>query len=186
MMMSFFKIVFSATLLLFVQAVAQDNEVRKTDYIYFETDRYQCRFYAPKGWKFDIENARLDNYSAALFPDTNQYYDSEIIIYIWIFGIKNQTCQKFVSSDSAAYIKDDSNIVFMRSDSVKTASNQNVIYFETADPGGKYELAAVGYIPTGNEIIVYEMNITNRAYFASAQFVFREALSGFSLTELPE
>jgi len=171
--------------LVFSISVAQDDQQPPDailrPYIFYETNQYTCKFIAPEHWKFDLNNAQLDDYSAALLPDTNEYYDSGIIIFIWIFNGRQYTYDQFVSYDSAAYIKENPEIKFMRTDSVLTKTDQWVTYFETAEPGGKYELAAVGYIPAGNEIIVYEMNITNRLFFSEAQFAIRDALEGFEL-----
>ena len=171
-------------LLLAVTAAAQDDQ--KADYIYFESDNYICRFQAPEDWKFDLDNARMDNYSAAIIPDTNEYYDAGVIIYLWIFRGENYSYPKFVTTDSSAYIKKNPDIVFKKADSVLTQSKQRVTYYETADPGGKYELTFVGYIPTGKEIIIYEMNITSRLYYSDAHFKFREAMSGFSIEDKGE
>ncbi len=171
-------------ILLPCQIYGQDEQKEtKPDYIYYESDEYLCRFNAPIGWKFDIDNARLDNYSAALFPDTSEYYNSGIIIYIWIFGTKEYSYQKFVTADSIAYIKENPKIAFKKTDSVLTETKQSVFYYETADPGGLYDLCFVGYIPAGDEIIVYEMNITDRLYYPEANHFFRQALTGFSLVE---
>lgn len=166
---------------------AQDEQKEtKPDYIYYESDEYLCRFNAPIGWKFDIDNARLDNYSAALFPDTSEYYNSGLIIYIWIFGTKEYSYEKFITADSLAYLKENPKIVFKKTDSVLTESKQSVLYYETADPGGLYDLCFVGYIPAGDEIIVYQMDITDRLYYPEANHFFRVALSGFSLVEKEE
>ena len=186
--MKLFAIIFIACLILLpCHNFAQDNEKNQApDYIYYESEEYLCKFNAPENWKFDLDNAQLDDYSAALFPDTNEYYNSNVIIYIWIFGTKDYSYQKFVTADSISYIKENPKIVFKKTDSVLTESDQSVIYYETADPGGEYDLAFVGYIPAGNEIIIYEMNITDRLYYPDAHHKFREALAGFLLLEKEE
>ena len=164
--------------------IAQDEQKEIIpQYIYYESDNYLCKFNAPVNWKFDLDNARLDNYSAALLPDTNQYYNSGLIIFIWIFGTKEYSYEKFITADSIAYIKDNPKVAFKKADSVLTASDQSVLYYETADPGGLYDLCFVGYIPAGDEIIIYEMNITDRLYYPEANHFFRQALSGFELVE---
>ena len=183
-MRSFLLITFAIIFLLPCHSYTQDEKKEtKPDYIYYESEKYLCKFNAPENWKFDLDNAQLDNYSAALFPDTNEYYNSGIIIYIWIFGTKQYSYQKFVTADSMEYIKENPKIVFKKADSVLTETNQYVLYYETADPGAEYKLTFVGYIPAGDEIIVYEMNITDRLYYPEANHFFREALSGFSLVE---
>ena len=191
-MRSFLFLIVSACIILLpcLRYAQDENEKKqnekKPDYIFYESENYLCRFEAPENWKFDLDNAQLDDYSAALFPDTNEYYNSDIIIYIWIFGTREYSYQKFVTADSLAYIKENPKIVFKKADSVLTETNQYVLYYETADPGAEYNLTFVGYIPAGNEIIVYEMNITDRLYYPDAHHSFREALSRFSLVEKEE
>ena len=156
------------------------------NYIYYESDEYLCQFNAPDNWKFELKNAQLDDYSAAIFPDSSEYYNSSMIIYIWIFGSKQYSYDNFVTADSLAYIKENPKIVFKKADSVLTETNQSVMYYETKDPGGQYNLAFVGYIPAGDEIIVYQMDIKDRVYYPDANHSFREALSRFSLVEKEE
>jgi len=163
---------------------AQDGQKEAVpQYIYYESEKYLCKLEAPDNWIFDLENAQLDNYSAALFPDTNQYYNSDMITYIWIFGLKEYSYQKFITADSNSYLKENPKIVFKKTDSVLTETNQSVLYYETSDPGGEYDLAFVGYIPAGDEIIIYEMNISDRLFYPDANHSFRQALKGFELVE---
>ncbi|MCP4705669.1 MAG: hypothetical protein GY865_13800 [candidate division Zixibacteria bacterium] len=159
------------------------DKIQTPDFIFYETDEYQCRIEAPDNWIFDIKNARLDNYSAAMFPDTSQYYNSKIIIYIWIFGTNEYSYETFITADSLAYLKENPKILFKKTDSILTETNQSVLYYETTDPGGEYDLAFVGYIPVDDEIIIYEMNIADRLYYPDADHKFRKALSRFELVE---
>ncbi len=167
----------------FTYAQNEEKEAVSPDYIFYETDEYQCRIETPDNWIFDLKSAQLDNYSAAMFPDTSQYYNSRIIIYIWIFGTNEYSYETFITADSLAYLKENPKISFKKTDSILTETNQSVLYYETTDPGGEYNLAFVGYIPAGDEIIIYEMNISDRLYYPDANHFFREALSRFELVE---
>ena len=179
--MSLIRIIIS---LLIISSVADAREKKERDFIYYESEEYTCRFEAPEHWRFDLENARLDNYSAAMFPDSNEYYNADMIIYIQLFGLKKYTFRQFVTADSLAYLKDNPGLKFIKTDSVLNYRKENYIpYFETEDPGAGINIAFVGYIPAGNEIVIYEMNIKDRHIYSEAQARFREALAGFSIIE---
>jgi hypothetical protein len=153
----------------------------KSDYIYFERDDYRCRFKSPPGWRFDLEDARADGYSAALLPDTAEYYNSGMIIYIWIFKRGSINYAEFITADSSAYLKRHPGLKFTKTDSVKTDRGNFAVYLETSDPGGEQETAFVGYIDSEKEVIVYQMDITSRFYYSEALSHFREALKGFTM-----
>jgi hypothetical protein len=176
-----YQIIAGVFLLIFQVAVAENPP--KDDFIYYETDSVRYQFGSPNGWRFDLENAQRDGYSAVILPDSAKYYDWDMIIYIWIYDFKATSYRTFISNDSLRFLSEHKSAKFARTDSVFHDSVHYSIYLETEDPGGKYEEAFIAYIKSGGEIFIYQMNISERYYYAEAQASFREALSRFEVFE---
>jgi len=168
--------------LLAASLFAQERQM--IDEIFYEKDNKIYTFGAPDKWRFDIENAQREGYSALIIPDTNTYYNYDMIIYVWIYKFQGaKSYRDFITKDSLRFLKENPKIEFARTDSAFYDTAHYSLYLETEDPGAKYEVAFVGYIRSGEEIIIYQCDITDRFYFDEAQARFREALSRFKVTE---
>jgi len=157
---------------------------RGPDLIYYEKEGKLFSFSAPDKWIFDIENAQREGYSALIIPDSSSYYKFDMIIYIWIYPFQGAASYRdFITKDSLRLLKENPKMKFALTDSVYYDSLNYSVYLETVDPGAMYDIAFVGYIKSGDEIIIYECDIRDRYYLAEAQARFRQALSRFKVTE---
>lgn len=182
--MKFNRLICIILLAVFACPVIQAQNRPKNEFIYYEKDHKLYSFGAPERWKFDIENAQREGYSAILLPDSGSYYNFDMIIYIWIYKFQGaKTYRDFISKDSVRFLKENPQIEFALTDSVFYDTLHYSIFLETADPGAKYNEAFVGYIRSGEEMIIYQCDIRDRFYFDEAQARFREALSLFEVTE---
>jgi hypothetical protein len=166
-----------------IAASAFAQERGKIDEIYYEKDNRLYSFGAPDKWHFDIEDAQREGYSAMILPDSDTYYNYDMIIYVWIYPFQGaKTYREFITRDSLRFLKENPKIEFALTDSVYYDTLHYSIFLETKDPGAKYDVAFVGYIKSGDEIIIYQCDIRDRYYFSEAQARFREALSRFKVT----
>jgi hypothetical protein len=91
--------------------------------------------------------------------------------------------REFISADSARYLRADSTIKFVKTDSVLITDNQKAIVLKMDDPGAYSSLAMVAYIDAVSEIVIYELNISQRRFHAVGTVKFEEALSKFSFVK---
>jgi len=150
--------------------------------IYYDGVAYSCKISPPSGWILDIDNVRIDNCSAAAYPQDQRYYDTDMIIYFWIYKGDSLNFRKNISLDSLRYLKKDSNLVFKKNDSLTISKDRPVCILVAMDPGGKHKLAEVAYIDAKTEFIVCELKIADRVYFVEAETKLREMLKKISLT----
>ena len=146
---------------------------------YYRGETYSYSFRAPEGWLLNLDNAYSEGYTAAMYPQGQDYPDAKTIVYVWIFRTSGKSLAEFISADSAHYVRKDS-LDFLRTDTLKIKGGDAAIILEADDPGGASKLAAIGYIDAVTEFVVYELHITDRVYFAEAYGKFREALRWFS------
>lgn len=149
--------------------------------IYYEGGIYQVNIVPPGGWKFDLENPRIDGRSAACFPGDQEYYNNKAMIVVWIYKIDSLTFREFISRDSISYLKKSSSLQFKKKDSLKIAEERNVFILETSDPGAKSSMASVTYIDVGTEILIFELNIAGRMEYAEGQTRLMEMINGVEL-----
>ncbi|MEP0829042.1 MAG: hypothetical protein HRF51_11020 [bacterium] len=152
--------------------------------IYYEGGIYQVNINPPKGWKFDLENPRIDGRSAACFPSDQEYYNNKAMIIVWIYKLDSLTFCEFISRDSISYLKKSSSLQFKKKDSLKIVEEREVIVLETSDPGGKSSMASVAYIDVGSEILIFELNIAGRIEYAEGQTRLMEMVEKVELTEI--
>jgi hypothetical protein len=155
------------------------RELDDTSYAYYEGKTFSYFFEAPEGWILNLEDAYAEGYTAAMYPEGQEYSNSKAIIYVWIFENNDYDFAGFISADSAHYAKKDK-AEFLRTDTLELESGDIAIILEVDDPGGASKLAMIGYVDAVTEIIIYELRITDRVYFAEADGKFREALTRFS------
>ncbi|SYZ73642.1 exported hypothetical protein [Candidatus Zixiibacteriota bacterium] len=148
--------------------------------IYYDGGVYSCKISPPSGWVLDIDNVRVDGRSAAAYPRDQRYYDASMIIYIWIYKSDSLEFRKKITLDSLRYLKKDSSLTFKKIDSMKISGGRQAYLLITTDPGGKYKLGAAAYIDAGTEMIVCELNISDRVYFVDAETKLYEMLKKFS------
>ena len=177
---------FLVLLLIATAGSAQNQEADSTDNIYYSGETYIYRITAPKGWVFDLENAQADGRSAACYPREQKYYDYDRIVYIWIFKRDSLSFRKFMTADSARYLKKYSGLAFRKKDSLVLAEDRKICFMETVDPGGKSNIASVAYADAGTETIVFELNITRPVLFAETESAFVQMLKKFFLTKKEE
>lgn len=158
---------------------ATAQEFPDTNYAFYEGRTYSYIMEAPEGWVVDLENSYEDGFTAALYPEGESYFDAYVIIFIWIFKNDTLSIREFISADSLNYLRDNEYLEFRRSDSIATAEDSYATILETEDPGAESTIAAVGYIDAKTEIIIYELNISERMLFAEGDSKFREALTAF-------
>jgi|GEM_PF-1896555 len=180
-------ILISALILAILMGIGASADVTNRpgpEMIYYEKEGKLFTFTAPDKWKFDLENAQREGYSALIIPDSSSYYKFDMIIYIWIYQLQGAgSYRDFISKDSLRLLKENPKMKFALTDSVYYDTLHYSVYLETAEPGTSYDIAFVGYIISGAEIIIYQCDIRNPFYFDEAQARFREALSRFKVTE---
>ncbi len=159
------------------------GDIPDRDYIYYETEERLYQFGAPEGWYFDIENAQSEGKSAIILPEGSNFYKFDMVIYIWIYSIEVENYWSFITRDSLRLIKEYPGLEFSGIDSVFYDSTHYSLYLETADPGGPYDIAFMGYIKAGEEMMIYQCDIKDRYYLAEAQARFREALARFRVVK---
>ncbi len=165
---------------------AQDNPEQynpEDEGAYYDGGTYSYYMKAPENWLVDFDNAENDSYTAAFYPDSENYFDYTAKIRIGIFKNGEKTFDQFVSKDSVYLLKKIDNLKIIRSDTMYYSSDNHAIIFETEDPGGAYELAQVAYIDMSTETVVYELIISSREYFGVGESRFHEALGRFEVAE---
>lgn len=152
--------------------------------IFYEGGIYQVKIDPPDGWKFDLENPRIDGRSAACFPGNQEYYNNKAMIVVWIYKLDSLSFREFISRDSISYLKGNSSLQLKKKDSLKIAEERNAFVLETSDPGGKSSMASVAYIDVGTEILIFELNIAGRMEYAEGQTRLMEMVEKVELTEI--
>ncbi|UCD94514.1 MAG: hypothetical protein JSU69_00230, partial [Candidatus Zixiibacteriota bacterium] len=137
---------------------AQAQESDDTSYAYYKGETYTYSFKAPENWVLNLEEAYAEGYTAAMYPEGQEYYDSRMIIYVWIFKNTDKSLTQFISADSAHYVKRNG-IGFLRTDTLDLEGGDIAIILEVDDPGGASKLAMIGYIDAVTEIVIYELHI---------------------------
>jgi hypothetical protein len=154
--------------------------------IYYSGGVYTCSIFAPKDWILDLEDSRLDGYSAACYPIRQKYYQNNMIIYISIFNVDNVPFDRFISADSVRYIKKNEAVSFKKKDTLTICGDRQIRILENNDPGGKVKLTSVAYLDAGTELIVCELNISDRVHFVEAQSCLYEMLKKITLVKREE
>ncbi|MBN2227022.1 MAG: hypothetical protein JW763_06625 [candidate division Zixibacteria bacterium] len=152
-----------------------------TNVIIFEGEQYIFAIVPPAGWVTDLDNAAHDGYTAAMFPDSASYFRSRQIIYIWIFPLDSMSFEQFVSADSASYLASINGLIFSERKIVSDSTENDIVVLEAYDPGGKTDLAALAYIDGEDEIIVLQLSIYDRMYYADARASLNEVLANFAI-----
>jgi hypothetical protein len=170
-------------LLAFVPQVLAEEDPAPLTIAYYHGDVHTCTFRAPENWKVDLDNANLDGMTAAMYPDSENYVDADMIIFIWVFKCDSLPFREFITADSAFYVNSGDGLEFTKIDSIINSRGNKWIILETADPGAKQTVCLVGYLDAEAEIVIYELNISDRIFYAEGESNFREALASFSFLE---
>lgn len=179
------KFILSVSLFLVILAISAKGEQKALPPgIYYEGGIYQVNIVPPRGWKFDLENPRIDGRSAACFPEDQEYYNNKSIIIVWIFPLDSLSFSEFMRRDSVSYLRESSTVSFKKRDSITFADERIAIILETSDPGAKSSMASVAYLDAGTEILIFELNIAGRMEFAEGQTRLMEMVEKAELTEI--
>ena len=84
---------------LFAQSQFGDKQLPvtdDTDTVFIPVEDCEIRIPAPEYWIIDLENAAHDNYTAAIHPDTQNYFENNMIVYLWVFSLDSIGFADFV------------------------------------------------------------------------------------------
>jgi len=169
---------FITSLSLFGQEEADSN------FAVYESEDFTYLFHSPEGWALNLDQAQNDGYSAALFPDSEQYIGASQTVYIWIYTTDSIKFDEFVSLDSANYVKENA-IKIDTSYLLDIDKELSAYILEVADPGGASQLNMIAYLSSHPDIIIYELNILGREFRAQAEDKFVEAIKLFDRMRRP-
>nr|MBN2276286.1 hypothetical protein [candidate division Zixibacteria bacterium] len=151
-------------LICFFISGAEEMTAKSSDYAYYEGGTYAYFFRAPSGWILDLDNAHLDGYTAAMYPDSQSYDYSDMIIYVWIFPKDSMAFQEFITRDSAHYIKTHEGLSFIANKPGINSDSLRFTTLETDDPGAIYDIVSITYFDLISEIVIYEAHIAERRF----------------------
>lgn len=175
----------SMALFLIISAISvSGQQANLSPGIYYEGGIYQVNIVPPRGWKFDLENPRIDGRSAACFPEDQEYYNNKLIVVVWIFPLDSLSFHEFMRRDSISYLRENPTVSFKKKDSISYADERTAIILETSDPGAKSSLASVAYLDAGTEILIFELNIAGRMEFTEGKTRLMEMVEKVELTEI--
>ncbi len=174
------------------------------DTIYYDGVDHSFMFVAPQGWTIDTTNAYFDGYTAAMFPGSESYFNATKQILVWVLDLDSLTFDEFITRDSLHLNKTKGILFYNRYPLHDPAHRQKVleqkfglskaiepdasridtcIVLELNDPGGKSKDAMIAYGNAGSEIVVFQLNISNRLDLGIAQRAFEKVLDSFKLTK---
>jgi len=159
------------------------HDIDESNAVFIQTNNCEVRIPAPEQWTFDLENAAHDNYTAVLIPDSQSYFDHNMIIYIWVLSLDSVDYNEFVSADSLTYLLETDSLEFRSAYAFSDSLSENILpnfIVETADPGGLYNMVQVAYLDLGTDIIILQLDIKDRLYLRDASAAFHEIVSGIT------
>jgi hypothetical protein len=162
------------------------QETPKKNIIYYDGQIYTTAISAPQDWEINIDDARIDNRTAAIYPFKQRYYKSDMIIYIWIYGKDTLSFSSFITADSLRYLRKNKEIKFIKNDTATICGDRKIVLIENDDPGAVSNIATVAYADAGTEIIVFELDVSYRSYFAEGQSTLWWVLKNLSITPKEE
>lgn len=178
------KLLYLFLVLILCLSVVFSQESEEPDQAYYEGRTYSYLFEAPEDWILDIDNAYEDGYTAALFPEEQTYTYSDMTILIWVFKNDSLSFGEFVTADSAYYLKRNDGLQFRKTDTLFVDDGIRAIVMEADDPGAESSIAMIGYIDVRTEVVIYELSISERMYFAEGASRLHEALRKFTLVRV--
>lgn len=174
------------------------------DTIYYDGTDHSFLFAAPLGWVIDTTNAYFDGYTAAMFPANESYFNATKQIFVWVLDLDSLTFEEFITADSLhlhktkkmlfrdRYPLGDPNNEQRRlqrkfgiksEDAYDTTQVDTCIVLEINDPGGVSREAGLAYFNAGSEIVIFQLNISERFHVGLAQRAFEKVLKSFKLTK---
>jgi hypothetical protein len=156
----------------------------KKNAIYYDGREYSMEISAPKDWLININDARIDNRTAAIYPADQRYYQSDMIIFVWIYNIDTLPFSSFIRADSIRYLRKNENMKFIKSDTATVCGDRRIYMIENNDPGAESNIATIAYADAGAEIIVFELDVEDRMYYAEGQSTLWWILKQLSITPL--
>ena len=149
---------------------------------FYEGKSYSYIIAPPENFKMNSEEATDDGYSFAFIPKAEKYSQASIIIGINIFKIKASkdssfTLDKLISFDTTSareHFGKDVEISEVKAIETATTDKLRTIYFNS--DAGIIPNVMMSYFDGKSEIIIFELNITDRIARFQAEQIYLECL----------
>lgn len=159
------------------------QESPRSDVAVYSGDLHAFQLKPPSGWVLDLENAYTNGYTAVLYPDSQIFVEASMIIYIWAYPLDSLGFQEYISADSTFYLESNIGLEFISTDTVYTPQEFYWVILEAADPGAESDIALIGYLDGETDIIIYQLDITDRISWADAAPKFAEAMANLTVLD---
>jgi hypothetical protein len=135
---------------------------------------------APNRFKMIIEEAAIDGYSFAFIPDSAGYADAEMMVGVNIYKIRGLDFDQVIARDTASMRKHfGREISIFPVDSIFNSNGQILPTFYLSDQSRFIPTIMISYYNSGDELIIFELVITESVFKAKAEDIFMDILRHF-------
>ena len=157
------------------------RELPDSNNAFYAGEKFNYVVKAPAHFRMITDEAKVDGYSFAFVPDSEQYTSAKVVIGVNIYKVRGMSFESVLTYDTSSIRSHyGQNLVLRPIDSVRNGSGQPMTAFYLDDKSRFIPNVITAYFYGNSEILIFELSIAPEVVRVKAEDSFMSCLRGFS------